>query len=336
MGSKKILERQESWGVLRYNIQKHEFSYSQTRAVKAGPYSSEPTVLNLVVSRKCNLKCIHCVAKDFDDIVDEDLVLSQELTSWLQSSPFMVMVLTGGEPLLPTAQKTTVQLIKKLKNIKGIMIDTNGTQFPTPELLNLLRDSGAMVRVSMDSTNPKEEIYLRKSLKKNKDIEMYYKKIEVINKLIESGINTAIQTVLWRINKQSKNEHNSIFHMISWLKENNIKDWYVQRLIPSNNFKKPPKRFTMPKEEYYSTVENLTKAAAAAGIKCHSKADLRHNSVFLLLGDGLLFTQGSKPGEKVELGNIYEGIDYFSRVSAPDHASRYYLVEKCKEKTKLK
>jgi hypothetical protein len=59
---------------------------------------------------------------------------------------------------------------------------------------------------------------------------------------------------------------------------------------------------------------------------------MRHNSVYLLTTDGVLYTQGPIPGQKVRLGTIHKGIEYFDYVSAADHAWRYYLSDVAWEK----
>jgi hypothetical protein len=59
-------------------------------------------------------------------------------------------------------------------------------------------------------------------------------------------------------------------------------------------------------------------------ITCASKRDRRHNCVFLLVGDGAIYTQADKEGRKLFLGRLGEIKNYFEFVSASEHSCRYY------------
>lgn len=322
-----IVERAQPWGIIRYDIRNHTFSYREKESHStAEPYAPIPVVLNVVVTRRCNMDCEYCVARDFTGIEEEDLVLSQNLIEWINASPFMLLVLTGGEPLLPPYDRVSIRLIDSVKD-RGIILDTNGTVLPNQQTLSLLKRKKIMLRVSMDSVNPSEETQMRRSQRGSgmDSRHSYQAKIDNISQFISSGINTSIQTVVWRKSEES------LYQMIDWLSENGIRRWYLQRLIPSNRLKTPPPRYAVSPKDYYPLVEKVAKKAALAGIECVPKMDLRHNSVFLLIADGVLYTQGAEPGQKIRLGSIREPIDYFDYVSAADHASRYYLADAIKE-----
>lgn len=320
-----IVERTQTWGVVRYDTLNHSFSCSEKKSRSAEPYASRPVVLNIVISRRCNMNCEYCVARDFTGIEKEDLVLSTEMIEWIKESTFMLLVLTGGEPLMSPANVTTMRLVDSI-NDQGIMIDTNGTILPDREVLSTLKKKRVMLRVSMDSANPNEEIK-RRCVRKGRELDStsaYYTKLTNIKHFLSAGINTAVQTVVWKNNEDSLNK------MIDWLYLNGIKRWYLQRLIPSNRFN--PIKALKP-EKYYPLVTKIADRARSAGIECIPKMDLRHNSVFLLTADGALYTQGEAPGQKVRLGTIRENIEYFDYVSAADHAWRYYLAERPKEES---
>jgi MoaA/NifB/PqqE/SkfB family radical SAM enzyme len=316
-----IVERKETWGILRYDTEHHAFSFEESEPRSSEPYADIPVVLNIVITRSCNLDCGYCVAKDFAGIENEDLVLSPEMIQWLRRSPFMLLVLTGGEPLMPPYDAVSARLIDSIDD-RGVILDTNGTILPDPKLLSLLKRNRVMVRVSMDSINPNEEIEQRHVAKGTGfDSESAYDmKLTNIERFISAGINTAVQTVVWRKNTDS------LYKMIDWLAENGIKQWYLQRLIPSNRLKHPPPLYTLKTEQYYEKVTDIALKARQAGVECIPKRDLRHNSVFLLTADGALYTQGEEPGQKVRLGTIREEVEYFAYVSAADHACRYYLA----------
>lgn len=101
-----------------------------------------------------------------------------------------------------------------------------------------------MLRVSMDSINPAEEIELRRMPKGRRmdALSAYDAKLLNISRFISSGINTSVQTVVWR---KVEDSYYSWYQMIDWLSDIGIKRWYLQRLIPSNRFKDPPQRFAL-------------------------------------------------------------------------------------------
>jgi MoaA/NifB/PqqE/SkfB family radical SAM enzyme len=149
----------------------------------------------------------------------------------------------------------------------------------------------------------------------------YEAKLSNVGRFLSAGINTSIQTVVWRKNPEP------LYQMIDWLSEIGVKRWYLQRLIPSNRFKEPPIKSALKPKDYYSTVTKIAEKARKAGIDCFPKMDMRHNSVFLLTADGAIYTQGAAPGQKIRLGTFREEIEYFDYVSAADHAWRYYLTD---------
>ena len=316
------IEREMTWGSIRYDTLRHSFSYSERVPRSSEPYSNIPIVLNIVITRRCNMDCRYCVAKDFEGLEKEDLELNEDMIRWINRSPFMLLVLTGGEPLMPPYDAISMRLIESVKD-RGIIVDTNGTFLPDHNTLSQLKKHKVMLRVSMDSTRPEEEIKVRQAARSQNitSNSAYHLKLSNIDSFLSADIFTAIQTVIYRKNAES------LYQMIDWLGERNINQWYLQRLIPSYRYKIPPIRYTLKSEEYYPLVTNLASEAKAAGIACIPKMDLRHNSVFLLTSDGKLYTQGEAPGQKVLLGTIRQEIEYFEYVSPADHACRYYLAE---------
>jgi MoaA/NifB/PqqE/SkfB family radical SAM enzyme len=316
-----MIRRRETWGTLCYDTSCHRFSCVERAPGGAGPYPGKPVVLNVVVTYDCNLDCPHCVAKDFAGVVDDDLRLSDELVAWINESPFMVVVLTGGEPLLPPHDGTSAELIRAIRG-KGIVLDTNGTLQPAPDLAAQLRRRNVLVRVSMDSIRGEDETRLRRPGRASPTMrrQFYRDKLRNIDWFVASGIQTAVQTVVWHKNARP------LFQMIDWLRDSRIRQWYLQRLIPSRELRHPHPRLLTEPDGYQRTVAELARRCQGAGIECIAKRDLRHNSVYLLMADGELYTQGAEPGEKVRLGAIHDPFDYFARVSAADHAARSYLA----------
>jgi len=314
------IERREEWGRLIYDTSTHRFSREQVNGIDATPYTQHPVVLNIDLTMKCNMACLHCVTKDFDQA--QDLVVSKRLIDWINKQDFMVVVITGGEPFLPEYEKNLITILQGMKK-KGLIVDTNGTIFPSGSVIDMIAKTNTLIRVSWDSVRSYDEIYFRQvktNIPQNRDInnKYYQMKIDTIKRLRSAGVDVAVQSVIHKKNRDS------IVRMPVMLTKLSIKQWYIQRFIPS--YKATDKKFGVSSEDYDEATTKLIKECKKAGIECITKKDKRHNSVVLLVGDGLLFTQGEKPGQKIPLGTIYSDGDirYFEYISSADHAERYY------------
>ena len=313
-----IIERKEAWGKLRYDILQHRFSYVPTDEKDAVPYADRPVVLNVDLTMKCNMDCLHCVAKDFSKM--EDLVISKKLLNWINRSDFMVVVITGGEPLLPEYEKKLIALLRETRG-KGLIVDTNGTIFPSHSVIKTILDTSTLVRVSWDSVRSYDETCFRRVKPNTKlddeiNLEYFHRKRDTIRRLQDAGINVAVQTVVHNKNL------GSLKYMPAKLREFSIKQWYLQRFIPSR--KATGEKFEVSNDKYDEVTAELIKKCHEVSIECIKKKDRRHNCVFLLVGPGVLYTQGEKPRQKIRLGTIDDEIRYFEYVSSADHAERYY------------
>jgi MoaA/NifB/PqqE/SkfB family radical SAM enzyme len=317
-----IIERKETWGKLTYDTSRHLFSYTQFNEKDAIPYAEHPVVLNIDLTMKCNMGCLYCVAKDFDQA--EDLVVSRKLLNWINESRFMVVVITGGEPLLPEYENQLITLLRETRN-KGLIVDTNGTIYPSHSVIKTILGTNALVRISWDSTRSYDEAYFRRAKPNTKpddeiNLEYYHKKIDTIRRLRNAGVNVAVQTVVQK--RHLKNLY-SIIDMPRMLRELSVSQWFLQRFIPS--YKATSKGFEVSNEEYDKVTAKLIKKCREEKIECITKKDRRHNCVVLLVGNGFLYTQGQRPRQKIPLGTIDDPeIRYFDYISSADHAERYY------------
>ncbi len=319
------IRRTEPWGTLTYDTKSHCLTYEERQPRPCGPYTQNPVVLNVVVTHDCNMDCDHCVAKDFRSPQQQDIEITHALLAWINESPALVIVLTGGEPLLSAHEDRLLALLEGIRH-KGLMVDTNGTIIPTDAVLRALRKRDVLVRVSLDSIRRQDDTRLRHGPNADQDQRRreHQGRLERIDWFIDAGINTSIQTVVYRRSLLSKDD--SLDQMAEWLRSRGINKWYLQRLIPSYRLKEVPDRFGLAAHEYESIVDRLRAKCRGYGIECVAKRDRRHNSVFLLLGEGAVYTQGSAPGQKVLLGTIHEEFGLFDYVSASDHATRYYCT----------
>ena len=78
-----IINRKETWGNLSYDTKNHIFGYDLEGDVSEEPFVSKPMVLNVDLTFKCNMNCVHCVAKDTAKVLggveNADLKITHEL-----------------------------------------------------------------------------------------------------------------------------------------------------------------------------------------------------------------------------------------------------------------
>jgi MoaA/NifB/PqqE/SkfB family radical SAM enzyme len=317
-----ILRRREKWGEILYDTKCHTFRYKVSDPATSNPYPTKPLVLNVDLTFKCNMICTHCVANDLADYLggvdSADLVVTAPLIKKINSSPFLVIVITGGEPMLPEYEGALLKIITGIKN-KGLTIDTNGTIYPSERIIKVLKSKDVLVRISWDTPDPLREVRFRRyprGLFKN-ELDAMDLKQKIIRRFIADGLMVAVQTVMHDENFDNNNFLNFPYK----LKKLGVRDWYIQRFIPSRHEKKHNPRI----DDYEKRIAKIQRTAKLVGVNCHYKKDRRHNSVFLLVRDGDLYTQSDDtPGGKELLGKMGR-VDYFRRVSAPDHKARYLL-----------
>jgi len=315
-----IITRNEPDGLIQYDTNAHRFEFIPKPGVLEMPIPSQPLLLNIDLTLRCNMECLHCVAADMVETLGKDhdgeLVVNDELLRRINDSPFLVTVITGGEPLLKDKENDLITLLKGIRN-KGIIIDTNATILPSKKLMTLLKTKSVMVRLSWDSLVPDEEVKLRKNPAGmySSTMDALAFKVSFIKLLVDNGIQVAVQTVIHKMNHKNIIKLQFPQKLISL----GVKRWVLQRFIPSHKMREK----SLKPADALACMQKLSKEAAKVGIACEYKADLRHNSVFLLVGDGQLYTQSNDtPGKKVRLGMIGE-VSYFSRVSPVDHSDRY-------------
>lgn len=320
-----IIKRIESWGKLFFETKNHIFTYDLKRNIPEEPFISKPIVLNVDLTFKCNMNCLHCVAKDtattLGGIESTDLNITNELLDKINISDFLVIVITGGEPFLQDYEDKLIFLIKNLKN-KGIIIDTNGTIFPSKKLLRIFQIKNVLIRVSWDNLNPKKEYELRKYSKKMyENVDEYMtEKIKFIKHLMSNNVEIAIQSVM-----HGKNWNDPNFYRFPIkFNEIGVNKWYIQRFIPSYK-KVNDGHYLLPISNYNESIKKLIRISNKYGIECFIKKDRRHNSVFVLVKNGEIYTQSDDvPGKKIYLGKIGEINNYFEFVSSSEHSVRYY------------
>jgi len=318
-----LIQRKCHWGRLLYDTQAHRFRCLPDVDTGALPHAAEPVVLNVYLTLKCNMACTHCVSRDMSRYGDRALEVSSELVKNINTSPFLVVVITGGEPLLPEFEKPLLALIRGLRS-KAIVLDSNGTIHPSPQLVKALVRRNVLLRISLDSARPQDEICLRRTRgPAAESTEIYLRKLELVSRLAGQGVHIGAQSVLHRNNMKS------ILGLAEKLHALGVRRWWVQRLVPTvlSAGYDCRKYIIEPRDHRHARLASeIRRVAAKAGIYCFWKGDLRDNCVFLLAGDGDIYTQPEKPGRKILVGKLGRIDDFFTYVSRADHCARYYAL----------
>ncbi len=161
------------------------------------------------MTRRCNLKCVHCYAKSEDISYDNELTHEQSLAMIDDLAEFGVPVLlfSGGEPLVHPRLIEYAQYAVS-KGMRAV-ISTNGTLI-TKEKAKLLKEIGlSYVGISLDG--------LEETHDKFRGVKGSFKKaMTAIENCQEAGIKVGLR---FTINKRNVNDVPGIFDL---LEEKNI------------------------------------------------------------------------------------------------------------------
>ncbi len=108
------------------------------------------------ITKKCNLRCIHCYANATPQGAPDELSTEEkkQLIDQMDEAGVVAIAFSGGEPLMAP----DIFEIFKYTSEKGIYVNvaTNGTLI-TPEVARKMKESGVgYVEVSLDSPDPEE------------------------------------------------------------------------------------------------------------------------------------------------------------------------------------
>lgn len=83
--------------------------------------------LKLFVTRRCNLKCVHCGIGEAEHTGDSDLTTDQVLELWRHNPRLEILSLSGGEPFI-RPDMTTIGLgaVEHIPGMHALTVNTNG------------------------------------------------------------------------------------------------------------------------------------------------------------------------------------------------------------------
>jgi len=153
-----------------------------------------PARINYLLTNNCNLDCIYCIAhnKMSNESIQTDISIIDKILSY---NPLSISI-SGGEPFL---SKDLSNIIDRINNKVAILIDTNGTIPFTDKHLESIKNSKALVRISLDTNNSTINSLTRPN--KNNEIYDITNIINNIRLLLDNNIPANIHTVVTKLNK---------------------------------------------------------------------------------------------------------------------------------------
>ena len=206
------------------------------------PIKQEKQSLNLVqlsISRNCNLNCKYCYATDRVEnnypqmVLDDYIRVVDDITSFSEGTDFTI---TGGEPLLNKDVFKIAQYIRSKHSSVDIL--TNGTLI-SPSNINDIKQSFDKVSISIDgSTKEKHEFFRGKG--------SYNKTMRAIELLDENEIPCRLSMTVNRLNIDDvENMAAQYGNRLSF-----------QPLFPAGNAKKSDEDLSITGKEYYEVLKN--------------------------------------------------------------------------------
>jgi radical SAM protein with 4Fe4S-binding SPASM domain len=115
------------------------------------PFLSAPTSVDLFITSRCNLNCVHCFSSTEEQTVHELSVGEvKSVLDQLEKLGILQLRINGGEPLLhPQIDEMLMTL--RHRRLSKVML-TNGTLLDE-EKVRLLKESGVTPTVSLDDSN---------------------------------------------------------------------------------------------------------------------------------------------------------------------------------------
>ncbi len=116
------------------------------------PFLSAPTSVDIFITGRCNLKCIHCFSNREDEILHElSFEQLESIFDQLEKMRVLEVRINGGEPFLHTDIDKILSSLERRKFRRVIL--TNGTMLNNKNV-KLLKESNTIPTISLDDSNP--------------------------------------------------------------------------------------------------------------------------------------------------------------------------------------
>ena len=255
-------------------------------------YPNQPLVINWFLTGKCSHNCIYCDAADLmhNDILEPDFDTIINISNNILYHEPLVVVLTGGDPLISPFIFNAIEILSEKT---GIIVDTNGYLL-NHEHLDIFKRNRVVVRISLDSLNPKVHCFQRPLNSELYNGNSYYYAIKALKSCLKENIPVIVQTVA-----TIKNLDN-LLAMGDKLVDLNVPGWRILKIQPSvkklNGYKKLIgdhgfDRYHHVFKKLYKRHQSYWKKYMSLQISINDLKDL--NSVVLVSQNGKFYTEST-------------------------------------------
>lgn len=170
----------------------------------------------LLLTRKCNLSCSHCIRSsgpEFTEFITVELCekIFSELSDQTRNAQILI---SGGEP---TLHPKFLDIVTQAYNIfDSVMVNTNGLNFYKLSRLEPLKDK-VRIQISIDGDFSTHESIRGRGT--------YHKTLENINKLSALGLKVTVATTV------ANNNVKSIAGMDRDLEKTSFAVWSIKRIV---------------------------------------------------------------------------------------------------------
>ena len=153
------------------------------------PVTSTPTEVEICLTRRCNLSCVHCNITSRSEFEDEVLPTNfwLEIFKQCEQNQVLKVIITGGEPFI---RKDWCELLDYLSKASfGTIILTNGIHFDDSDI-DKLSSSFITLSISLDGINSQQHDTFRKRSG------AFEKTVNNMRKLSRKGVAFTISSVV--------------------------------------------------------------------------------------------------------------------------------------------
>ncbi len=205
-----------------------------------------PFILELEITRRCNLKCVHCYADAKDCHFDDELELEHILRVLDQAVELGIpeISLTGGEVLLHDHFLDIID--ESLIRNRNVRFVSNATLLSGESLEQLCKRPIKLITVSLDAITPEVHDDIRGT-------DSHARTMRNLHSLIEAGFRISIITAF------SKKNVEEFDALLAFCVQHKL-DWQVQIVSAKGRCSK---KITLSPEEYYALGEAVAQAYAS-------------------------------------------------------------------------
>lgn len=233
---------------------------------------SKPLSAQILLTNKCNLKCLVCNFKDYHD---GTLMDGNKIEGLLKDNPQLITVewSGGGEPLMHPQFEYFIDLAHSLK-IKQILI-TNGLLL-TESIIEKIAKYDINLVLSVDGHS--KNIY--EKLRVNGNYDALIKNIELLNKYRKKYNSKGFIRIYYIVIKEN---YKYLPDMLKFIEKNNIKEIFFKSDCAHSNFDIVSHGTIEMKQELQKILQETLAYANAGAINCMIDEGMRQ--ILLLNND---------------------------------------------------